>query len=184
MMKLYERAPEGRGKLLILTLFKTGGRVSEVLSLSKEDIDLSLSQHSAIVKIKVLKKEAGLMRSIPVLKAEPLSNEWLQLLETLKTYRQHYLFTAWGRHKPMDRRTAYTSVRQIGEDAGVRVSDHWFRGMRASQLVDDYQFEPYDLRQFFKWTRKKEDMAERYASMSWRGLERRMIESRPAEWSL
>jgi integrase len=178
IQKLHDVARQSRDKRLLLTMFKTGGRVSEVLSLTSADIDHSLSEISAVVRMKVLKKQAGLMRSIPILRAEPLTSEWLDSLHGV----EGLLFTGWSRKKPIDRRTAYHIVRKIGDEAGIRVSDHWFRGMRASELVDDYQFEPYDLRQYFKWTRKKEDMAERYASMSWRGLERRMLESMPSEW--
>ncbi len=177
---LYDLAKEGRGKRLVLTLFKTGGRISEVLSLSSDDISYELSQNSVVVRIKVLKKQEALTRSIPIPKSEPLTSEWIQSLEGVKGL----LFQGQQKHRPLDRTVAWRSVKVIGADAGMNISDHWFRGMRASELADDYQFEPYDLRQFFKWTKKKQDMAERYASMSWRGLERRMFESMPAEWKV
>lgn len=184
LTKIVSKAEGSRDKLLILTLFKTGGRVSEVLDLTKSAFDLKVSQHSIVVRdMSILKKfqhtkegtvKIDARRSIPVLRKEVLSDEWGVLLSKLRHQRMFY-----GRSltKPMSRINAYMIVRDAGKRAGVRVSDHWFRGMRASQLAEEYGFGVYELNQFFGWgSRNPRNMAERYAALGWRGLEKRMMQ--------
>ena len=45
---------------------------------------------------------------------------------------------------------------------------------RASQLAEDYGFDAFSLNQFFGWKPKRPSMAEKYASMGWKGLARAM----------
>ena len=49
-----------------------------------------------------------------------------------------------------------------------------FRVERASQLAEDYGFDVFGLNQFFGWKPKRASMAEKYASMGWKGLARAM----------
>lgn len=51
---------------------------------------------------------------------------------------------------------------------------HWFRAQRACQLAFDYGFDRGDLEEFFSWKERRESMAQRYASLGWKGLARRM----------
>ena len=182
---IYEAAKGNRNKLLILSLMKTGGRISEVLDLTKSSIDYKTSERCIIVRnMRVGKKwyrEKGksitmnVTRSIPVLRSEELSDEWLDLVK-----RSRYQVMCYGRSvtKPMTRITAYGIVTATGRRVGVRVTDHWFRGMRASQLAEQYGFGVYDLNQYFGWgPRNPRSMAEHYASLGWRGLEQRMLRS-------
>jgi hypothetical protein len=48
------------------------------------------------------------------------------------------------------------------------------RAERACQLASEYSFDAYALRQFFGWKPRKQDMAEKYASLDGRGLARLM----------
>ena len=182
---LYNKAEGNRDKLLVLSLFKTGGRITEVLELTKSAFDFKASQHSVIVReMNILKKfqhtkegtvKIEAKRSIPILRRENLTGEWEALLGKLRHQR---IFYGRSLTKPMSRVNAYLIVTAIGKRAGVRVSDHWFRGMRASQLAEDYGFGVYELNQFFGWgARNPRNMAERYASLGWRGLEQRMLRS-------
>ena len=131
-----------------------------------------------MVRIKVLKKQESLTRSIPIPKSEPLTSEWIQSLEGVKGL----LFQGQQKHRPLDRTVAWRSVKVMGP-AGMNISDHWFRGMRASELADDYQFEPYDSASSSSGRRRSRTWP-RGTLQYWRGLERKMFESMPAEWKV
>lgn len=45
---------------------------------------------------------------------------------------------------------------------------------RTSQLAEDYGFDVFSLNEFFGWKPKRASMAEKYASMGWKGLARAM----------
>jgi hypothetical protein len=61
---------------------------------------------------------------------------------------------------------------------GVKVNDsihlwlHWFRSQRASQLVNDYNYEVLDLMNYFSW--EKAETAIHYARRGWVGLAEKM----------
>jgi integrase len=190
---IVENAEGDRNKLLALTLMKTGGRVEEVLQLKPSNFDLGISPFSIVVRnMKVQKKwdyadetkaetvKRDTRRSFPVILAEPLTSEWksmlLQSFET-RIKDDRLLFSAWGRTTKMDRRTAYAIVSKL--DPGIW--PHWFRGMRASELGDDYGFDIMALNSFFGWAKKKDISAERYSTISWRGLEIRMLSALKAK---
>lgn len=69
-------------------------------------------------------------------------------------------------------------LRPFKTKAGETIADeihlwlHWFRSQRASQLVNDYNFDEMDLLGYFSW----EDLrtALRYAKKGWRGLTAKM----------
>jgi hypothetical protein len=68
-------------------------------------------------------------------------------------------------------------MRALSRDRPLRSSEifpHLLRAERASQLASEYSFDVYGLRQFLGWKPRKQDMAEKYASLDWKGLARRM----------
>jgi len=189
---LIREADNPRDKLLALTLFKTGGRISEVLSLTKEHILMDASKYSIIVsEMKVLKKFAkgkgsiDYYRSIPILRQEPLTDQWEALLSQQK---HQVLFPGWSWKTSMTRDTSYKIMRGLGEKTGIRINDHWFRGQRASQLSQEYMFSDWALNRFFGWTPRSHAMitASKYSGRAWQEIElwmlqglkrKRMIES-------
>lgn len=85
---------------------------------------------------------------------------------------------------PIKRSAAFVRIRNIGEelDQDIPFCDirsplvylHWFRAERACQLAFDYGFDREDMNEFFQWKERRQSMAERYASLGWIGLARKM----------
>lgn len=50
------------------------------------------------------------------------------------------------------------------------MTPHILRVERTSQLAEDYGFDVFSLNQFFGWKSKRTSMAEKYASMGWKGF--------------
>jgi len=187
----------------IATLFETGGRISEVLQLTKTHFNLNVHPRVVVVEhMPVLKryevvekqpdpsKKRGFKwvtekkrdyRFFPIKRDEPLVPYMLKWLEDAPSKR---LFG-------FSRVNAFLKLRRAGEilnrsipftrhrsrDRPLKSSEifpHLLRAERASQLASEYSFDVYGLRQFFGWKPRKLDMAEKYASLDWKGLARRM----------
>ncbi len=184
--KIIDKAQEGITKLLIMSLFLTGGRTNEVLLLTKKNFDIKSSKHSIVMKdmhlskkyrvagydydeqnklIRLTEKVNTTRDSFPILYREPLTNRYLEHIQRIKRNKLFPRFT---------RQLSYYYVRKAGRNAGVRVSDHWFRGQRASQLQEEYLFKKDECETYFGWRKPASDMFSRYGSTTWRHLERMM----------
>jgi integrase len=187
----------------IASLFETGGRISEVLQLRKTHFNLGLHPELIVVEhMPVLKryelvekkpdqtkkrgfhwvtKKKSDYRFFPIRRDEALVPYMLKWLEMAPT---DLLFQ-------FSRVNAFLKLRRAGEilnkpipftkhrskDRPLKSSEifpHLLRAERASQLASEYGFDVYGLRQFFGWKPRKLDMAEKYASLDWKGLARRM----------
>ena len=184
-------------------LFETGGRVSEVLELRREHFNLSYANVIVVERMPVLKryevvgkvpdksKKRGLKwvttsvkdyRYFPIRTDEPLVSYMLSWVE--KCGKGERLFE-------FDRFQALKLLRRAGEALNMpipftrhrrenrplhssEIFPHLLRAERACQLASEYSFDAYALRQFFGWKPRKQDMAEKYASLDWRGLAKRM----------
>lgn len=207
-------------KGLIATLFETGGRISEVLSLRKWNFETELNPEVVVVKqMPLLKRfeKVGTVkkwkcvkhcdirwttkprpeeyekhnikeyegwltkpvrdqRTIPIRVSEPLTEHLMNWLDEVKQGSDR-LF-------PLHRSAAFVQVRAVGrrldEDiplCNIRsplLYDHWFRSERACQLAFDYGFNRDDMNEFFQWKERRPSMAERYSSLGWIGLARKM----------
>lgn len=193
LLRFIKKTP-AHHRRLISAVFETGGRISAVLTLTKEHFDLSTSPELVIVRnmklikrYEVVKKIADTSRAsgfrwktklldeyrtFPIRKDEPLVP---YLLEDLKRPGPLFRFT---------RTAAYLLMRRIGKRLNEQVPNarihssqlypHFFRSERACQLVDDYGFDITELDHFFGWRSGSMKTAEIYARMGWRGLARVM----------
>ncbi len=170
-----KRARSLRDASIIATLFLTGGRVSEVITLTKDDFDLSQPEVIVVKRMFVLKRfrktgefvvegqtrwtteKIKAYRSFAILENDPLSPYLLAYLKTLK--KGEMLF-------PITRVRVYQIVREL-----TGQYPHWFRSQRACQLADEHDLDLNSLMSFFQWRDQKTAM--RYTSMGWRGLARR-----------
>ena len=157
-----------RDQALIAALFLTGGRVSEVVPLRKNNFSLQGEPDAIIVtdmpreksfrkvgeyvengkKRWITEKVEATRRDFPILKNEalvPILTSWLEETED-------YLFTSPAKHRThLTRVRAYQIVTDLGERCGEKIWPHWFRSQRASQLASEYGFELHALIDFFDW---------------------------------
>ncbi|MHA2429113.1 MAG: tyrosine-type recombinase/integrase [Candidatus Hermodarchaeia archaeon] len=169
-----------RDQGIIATMFETGGRVSEVLALRKNNFEIT-NDWIRVVGMPVLKrhrkdKETGEIIKIPttrgrfgIPRAEPLVPYMLRIIKMAKDY----LFPSpKDGNEHLSSVRAYQIVRNIGERLGIHLWDHWFRAQRASQLASQYNYRLHELMEFFNWEDVK--TAKRYARLATEDLERKM----------
>jgi len=209
LLRLTETLDSPQYQGFVATSFETGGRVSEVLELTKSHFKLTLHPGLIVVEhMPVFKrfevvgktpdpaKKKGFRwvtkrlrdhRIFPIRKDEPLVPYMLNWLKADWPYQS----APGERLFDLDRFDALEMLRYAGkllhqpiplthhkkENRRLWSSEifpHLLRAERASQLASEYGFDVYGLRQFFGWKARKIDMAEKYASLDWKGLARRM----------
>jgi len=188
---------EDQEKGLVVALFETGGRVSEVIKLRKRHFYLELNpevivvdampvvkKYEKISEIPDPKKKRGVRwvtqkkadsRTIPIKKTDPL----VPYLVNHYNKAKDYLFPS------MSRVEAFLIVRNIGKRMGddivpfssIKTSQlypHWFRAQRASQLKSEYNFDLLALASFFRWKLPGMGATPLYTYLSWEEMARRM----------
>lgn len=187
---------------LVAALFETGGRISEVLKLRRSHFNFEahpdvivvegmpvLKRYEVVDKVSDPSRKRGFklvtsrlqdVRYFPIKKSEPLVPylvSWIKKCDdelfTFDRFQALEMIRSAGRkiNRPIP------ATRHRYENRPLHSSEiflHLFRAERACQLVSEYSFDSFALRQFFGWKTRKEDMAERYASLDWKGLARRM----------
>jgi len=145
-------------RALIATLFETGGRASEVLSL-RSDQFVDKGTYILILGMPVLKQKdpEKQRRNVPMLKSEPLINPMMEWVKE----RDGLLF-------PYKYDWLYKRVRLINREWWP----HRFRGERASQLAIEKDFTVPQLMKWFGWSR--EQTPTRYVRMSVKDLVEKM----------
>lgn len=205
---------------LIAALMETGGRISEVISLRKWNVDVSLHPEVIVIKQMQLLKRFKKVGKVTKWKCVDHCNRRWNEKPPPEEYKEHNIkkyegwltepqkdqrtfpirvdepltpyFTAWCEKVkrgsdllfPIHRSAAFVKVRAVGRRldqdiplCNIRsplIYDHWFRSERACQLAFDYGFNRDDMNEFFQWKERKPSMAERYASLGWIGLARKM----------
>ena len=130
-------------KLLVLCLFKSGGRINEVLSLNARQFETT-NDFLFIYNMPVLKKRStrqiDILRDVPILLAEELTDKSLSLLPND------------GRLFHFQYNKAIKLLHHLEERPDEKHGawfPHRFRAQRARQLIRDYEFDALLLKQFF-----------------------------------
>jgi len=184
LMRIVEAPRKMRDRAFLSALFETGGRVSEVLSLRRDNFELRENEGVILVRRMPLLKRyrriapgvtlrvKAYRRTFPIPLTEPpatILKDWIKASQNLLFPSPYRL----GR--PLTRVWAYKLIAQVAEKTGVPCWPHWFRAQRACQLVEEYGFEVIDLIDFFGW--KETETALEYARRGWRGLFSKMTSS-------
>lgn len=179
---------------LISCIFETGGRISEVIGLSRSNFDFDTHPKLIVVRnMNLLKrwrknKETGkttrirAYRTFPIRLDEPLApyvREWISectLERPFGVSRSKAFLMVRGVGSKLGREPIPNTLKKDGSRPlySSELAPHILRAERASQLAEDYGFEVFSLNQFFGWRPKRTSMAERYAGMGWKGLARAM----------
>ena len=177
LLKLVEKCKRERDRALISALFETGGRVSEVLKLKKDNFVVQ-EPYVVVKAMPVIKRYRKIeeyidkdgrkrwktenkkaTRTFPIHLKEPLCP---LLLEHIEKTEANMLFDI-GRFQ------VYRIIRDLDDN----IFPHWFRAQRASQLALEYGFDIHDLIDFFNW--KYIQTAAHYSHMGWKGLANKMM---------
>lgn len=146
--------------LLVLSLFKTGGRISEVLSLTTEQFEITddwLFIHNLPVLKKRVKTFKTTHRDVAIVSSEQLNDMLLsQLPEEGKLFNFKY-----------DK--AYKMITQLEGNW----FPHRFRAERARQLIRDYGFDALLLKQYFNMERIDTPLS--YANPDFEAVKRQML---------
>jgi len=152
LLKYYDQCPSELHRKIFATLFETGGRVSEVVELKREDFDWN-DQAVNVTGMLVKKYRKHKRRDFLIKRdeKEPLVEDLISFVEGCET---EYLFP---KHAPLTGEVIpeehasttqiYLLVRQISKD----LWPHWFRSQRASFLVYVRNFDIYKLVEWFNW---------------------------------
>jgi integrase len=190
--RLADNAYDGFTELLLLTIFLTGGRTSEVLGLKKDNFSLRASKYSIVVRdMRVLKKfdrivketlpngkklyegtkRKNVVREFPILRDEPLNKRFEELL--LKKPKNKLLF-------PISRQLSLYYVKKIGASARMKINDHWLRGQRVAQLKSEYGFKGAPLNEWIGWSAREKglEMQTHYGKLGWQGLELELLDGK------
>ena len=144
--KIYNSCDNGRDRVLIRLLWKTGRRVTEVLQTKVKDIDF---ENNNVLFI-ILKKK------VPFKRWKPVDDFTIQLLskyvQLSGLQKEHYLLHGGNPNKHISRQRAFQIVRRLCKKAGIeRVGDslphpHHFRHSFAIDLAKRIK-SGYDIRQ-------------------------------------
>ena len=153
MLAYYKRCPSPLRCNIFVTLFETGGRVSEVVQLKPDNFiwnEEAIKVEGMIVKKARKRKKRDFL--IKRDEQNPLTEDLISFVEHCDT---EYLFprvTRFGvkaiSNLPTSTTRIYLKVREISDDLWC----HWFRAMRASYNVFVRKMDIFDLQKWFAWT--------------------------------
>ena len=167
---LVDATERSRDRALILTLYETGGRIGEVLSLRIRNVQFD--EYGAVL---IVGGKTG-MRRVRIVASSPALAGWL---------RDHpkrndpdsplWILTGNTNHgKPMTYPAAVKLLRQTAKRANLKkaVNPHMFRHSRASHLATDLT--ESQMKQYLGWT-PGSDMAAVYVHLSGRDVDNALL---------
>ena len=143
---LIENVGNPRDKALIILLYLTGARVSEILALKKEDITVDESERLLVAKLPTLKRKSGVLDRNVAIKREDKYAQWLEkYLETLEP-NQPVIYNQHIPNEPIDRQHAWRIIKKYCRE----IWPHLFRHTRLTELAK--RFTEFQLMKFAGWT--------------------------------
>lgn len=142
-----------RNRALFLTIFKTGGRINEVLSLKRSNITQDEDYIIVVNMMKEKDSEYETYFPLKIPKKEPLNKEWVDWINQSRSW----LFPS---SKKDDKPLSYIRAYQIITKRGTY--PHFLRSQRSSMEIAYYKIKARDLVDSRQW--KTDRMVKVYAS--------------------
>jgi site-specific recombinase XerD/ribosomal protein L40E len=160
-----------RDKAFILTLYESGCRVSELLTLKIKNVDFD--DYGAVL---IVRGKNG-MRRVRIIASEPELRNWLDN-HPFKNNPEAFLWIVLGTRNKFEV-MSYAAVnhllRRLAERAGIKkkVNPHAFRHARATHLAN--QLTEAQLKQLFGWTQSSKQTAT-YVHLSGRDIDEALLQ--------
>lgn len=168
VLKMVNVAEHIRDKAFVLTLYESGCRIGELLTLQIKHVHFDKFGATLIVNGKTGQRRVRVILSTPKL------NQWIEN-HPLKDNPNAPLWITLGKNKRVWRySTAKDLIKKLAEKAGIkkRVYPHLFRHSRATYLAN-YLTEA-QMKQYFGWVQGSE-MASIYVHLSGRDLDKALL---------
>jgi len=167
---MVETARTPRDRALILTLYESGCRVGEILSLSIKNVQFD--EHGAVLTVD---GKTG-MRRVRVIASAPALASWISI-HPLKENLDEPLWINQGtrnRDKPLTYRATCETLRTVASKAGIkkRVYPYLFRHSRATHLAN--HLTEAQMKELFGWVRDS-NMASVYVHLSGRDVDNALL---------
>ena len=169
---LIKAAAWSRDRAFVALTYDTGGRIGEVLSLQRKNIQFDKHGATALLEGKTGQRRERLILSVPFLA------EWLNEHPDKAPDAPLWIHSKQGSHHdgiaPVDYYSARRILQRLKVKAGVAksVNPHAFRHARATFLAN--HLTEAQLKQMFGWTQSSK-MAARYVHLSGRDVDESLL---------
>ena len=170
--QLLNAANNVRDKAIIATLFDSGVRIGELLSMKRKDVDLEGNPAHIVVNGKTGPRRVPVLFSVPYLAT--------YLNEQKMRKPDEFLWNVAGSWSGMVKRADYSAIRQmlkrVAAKAGIEkpVHPHLFRHSRASDYAK--RLSDQELKNFFGWVGGSR-MAEVYVHLSGKDIDNSILQA-------
>ena len=170
VMKLVDAAEHVRDKALILTLYESGCRIGELLTLQIKHVQFD--KWGAVL---LVNGKTG-QRRVRVILSAPKLQQWIEN-HPLREDPNAPLWVTIGtnsRNKVLNYATAKTVLKKLAKKAGIkkRIYPHLFRHSRATHLAN--HLTEAQMKQYFGWVQGS-DMASVYVHLSGRDVDNALL---------
>lgn len=170
--ELANHANNLRDRCLVLLLYESGARISELIDLSIRDVEFD--QYGARITLPDYEKTGA--RKIRVIASAPAISNWL-LAHPCKNEKRAPLFCGIGtknQGKSIDYRTPYEILKELGIKAGIDkpMNPHQFRHSRATELAK--QLTEAQLCEYMGWAPGSRE-ASTYVHLSGRDMDKAIL---------
>ncbi len=158
ILELYERAlaldkekNTNQYSLYFVTIFETGGRKSEVVLLTPQQIQWN-DEAIVVERMEVLKRRKRVTRQVIIkIDENPLAQPFIEMVEQCNTDYLRPSRTPYSGNVVYDKYISSTSIYEkiVAIDPGIW--PHWIRDQRSWHLSDVRGLDPYELKTWFEW---------------------------------
>ena len=173
VLRLAEAAGNVRDKAFILSLYESGCRIGELLTLKMKNI--GFDQYGAILRVNGKTGD----RRVRIISSAPALASWIELHPAGKDPEAMLWYSTWRnckkrRPKNLSHGTIYILLKQYAVKAGIRkkVYPHLFRHSRATALAN--KLTESQMKEHFGWVQGSE-MAATYVHLSGRDVDNALL---------
>jgi len=172
ILKLAEAAGNVRDKAFILSLYESGCRIGELLTLKIKNV--GFDQYGAILRVNGKTGD----RRVRIISSAPALTSWLELHPAGKNPDAMLWHSTWRKkdegQRNLSHGTVYILLRDYAAKAGIkkRIYPHLFRHSRATALAN--KLTESQMKEHFGWVQGS-DMAATYVHLSGRDVDNALL---------